>query len=259
MSDQTTLSPSRLVVTAAGLKPVGTTRAASPCRCAMCGTEIQAGELLDAFMPGDAFTDTPALAAPTSTVVCGDCKAVWRKEFMQKYSKSVICAEGVFPFAKMENQAYWLLNPPATPYIVIVSDQQQQHLVWRAPVNTSQDLMRIRFGGAVLAIRRQVLRQALEASSRLTERLNAGNKKAGTKTPFERLDWHIEDLRHGRLRLDILALTDEQSRQDINLLRRLTPGEYWALCVLIAGKTPVRPDPVITPATGMPIAEKGND
>lgn len=248
----TVISPSHLTVMAAGLQPIGIWRAGTPCRCAMCGTAIQTGELADNFLPGDSFTDHPALAAKSSGVICGDCKAVWRKEFLQKYSKSVICEEGVFPFAKMENQAYWLLNPPNTPFIMMLSDQQQQHLVWRAPVNLSRDLYQIRFGGSVLTIRRPVLLEALAASKYLAGRLNEGAKKPAFKSPFERLDWNMADLRHGRLRHEALALRDEEALKAIALLRSITPGEAWALCVLLAGKEPVRPEPAITPQTGLP-------
>lgn len=244
------ISPSKLTVMAAGIAPVGSRKAQEDERCAMCGTSILAGDLIDDFSPGDSFTDHPALAAKCSRVICADCKAVWRKEFMQKYSKSVICKDGVFPFAKMENQAYWLLEPPETPFVIIVSDQQQQHLIWRAPVNYSRDLYQIRFGSTILTIRRPILLESVKAARSLVDAMNAGGKKPAIKNPFERLDWAIEDLRHGRLRQDVLALPDAE--KEIALLRSLTPGEMWGLCVLLAGKGPVRPDPSITPKTGLP-------
>lgn len=249
------LSPSRLTVLAAGIKGVGTRQAKEACRCAMCGTTIQQGELLDDFSPGDSFTDYPSLACPTSKVICGDCKAVWRKEFMQKYSKAVITAEGIFPFAKMENQAYWLLNPPSTPFLIIVSDQQQQHLVWRAPVNRSRDIYQIRYGGSVLTIRPKKLAEALEASAFLVERVNQGLGKGmkAIKNPFERLDWEMKDLRHGRLRRDVLSLLNEPSadeariKNSIALLQGMSAGEMWAMCAMLSGKLPVKPEPVLSP------------
>jgi CRISPR type IV-associated protein Csf1 len=253
MSSQT-LSPSRLTAKAAGLKPMGSRKAEEECRCAMCGTKILAGEMIDDFAPGDGFTDHPALNYPLSPVICGDCKAVWRKEFMQKYSKSIISEEGVFPSAKMENQAHWLLNPPNPPFIFILSDQQQQHLIWRAPVNLSRDVYQIRFGGTVMTVRRDMLLKAFSAAKRLVETFNAGKSKAEQfkgKHPFVRLDWNLEDLNHGMLRQDFARLEDEQSKQDIALLRRLTNGELWALCVLLAGKDPVKPEPVCTPTSGL--------
>lgn len=248
----TILSPSRLTVLASGIQPAGSRKSKNECRCAMCGTTIFAGDLIDDFAPGDAFTDYPALAAKSSDVICADCKAIWRQEFLQKYSKSVICDEGVFPFAKMENQAYWLLNPPQSPFIMILSDQQQQHLIWRAPVNLSRDLYQIRFGSALLTIRRLILVEAMEASRYLVELLNATEKKPRTKSPFVRLDWEMSDLRHGRLRDEVLSLPGDEAQKMVGLLRSLTPGESWALCVLLAGKEPVRPEPVLTPKTGLP-------
>ena len=248
------ISPSKLAVTAAGIRPVGSQRAKKECRCAMCGTEIKVGELLDDFVTGAGFTDYPALACKPSKVICGDCKAVWRKEFMQKYSKAVISEEGIFPFAKMENQAYWLLNPPKTPFIMMVSDQQQQHLVWRCPVNYSSEIYQLRFGGSTMTIRRTVLLDALAAAQLLVRTFNEGKKKGEQiKNPFWRLDWNMLDLRHGLLRNDLASLQDDESMKAKDLLRSISSGEMWALCVLLAGKEPVRPDPVVTPSNGKSI------
>lgn len=237
-------SPSELAVTAAKLEPSGTHHASGLCHCAMCGLTIQAGELISDFNYGDTFTDFNALAYRESKVICGNCRTIWRSEFMGGYAKSVMTEQGIFPFSKMENQAYFLLNPPRTPFLMLLSDQKKQHLVWRSPINTVRDVFAFRFGSALLVIRHQYLLQALDATKLLVDKHNEGKKKMHhIKTPFVRLDWNLTSPSHGQIRESVLSLDDAESRRAVGLLRGATHGEKWALCPILACKSPVKPEP----------------
>jgi CRISPR type IV-associated protein Csf1 len=236
------VSPSHLVIEATGIPPLGTRKAKEAYRCAMCGIEIHPGDMIDDFLPGEAFTDHPSLADQGSHVICGACKAIWNKDFTQKYSKTVISREGIFPFAKMEHQAYWLMEPPEPPFIMIQSDQQQQHLIWRAPVNLSREVFAIRYGNRILTIRRGFLQEAVEACKSLAAKLPKKTGKS-VKLPFHRLDWKLESLSHGRWRNE---LYDLDAGEEISTIKRMSFGELWGACVILNSKAVSKPEAVMS-------------
>lgn len=241
-------SPSELVLRACGRQPLGAP-AKKPGRCAMCGFEHQPGDMVEPFKPGDSFTDWSSLRNPESRVVCGWCAAVRGKEFTQTYAKSVVCSEGLFPFAKNDHIAYWLLNPPSGPFLMFASDQKIQHVIWRTDVSRSPDVYNIRYGEQQFMIRREKLLSGLDACRQITAALNAGRKKAAINTPFKLLSRDLSSLDHGALRSDVLELakSDTAVQQAINELMTLTHGEIWGLNALIYAKEPHRPEPVFIP------------
>lgn len=249
------ISPSELTVAASGTALGGGTAALIDGRCAMCGQTHVAGELVQPFKPGATFTDLSALACATSRVVCRACIAVWTLDFTQRYAKSVVCAEGVFPAAKNDHIAYWLLNPPPPPFLFYLSDQKQQHLVWRAPVNLSTELYQVRFGMKTFTIRRAHLAAALESARTLAaalsdERRAKGNRGAPVKSPFTALARENDDLHNGMLRNSVIALAagSPALQAHVDTILHCTPGEIWGLSALLYAKEPHRPAPSLVPA-----------
>lgn len=249
------LSPSDLTVEAAGLSLSGGMAATAPGRCAMCGKPHASGDKVQPFVFGTGFTDVPALADLGSRFTCLSCVAVWNENFMRTYSKSVICREGVFPAARNDHIAYWLLNPPKPPFIFILSDQKQQHLVWRAPVNLSNEVFAVRFGIKVLVIRRAKLQPAVDAARALALAASTvpNRRGAALKSPFVSLAREHDNTKHGVLRADVLACvaTSPQLQAHVDYLAGCTDGEIWALTALLYAKEPQRSEPALFPTQAL--------
>lgn len=229
------LSPSRVALEAAGRGPVGTFKAKDHGECAFCGHAYAASELVMPFAPESSFTDYGSMKRPGSKFLCGWCAGAWNVDFTQKALKTVMCSEGVFPAASNADIAYWLTNTPKGNWIWVMGDQKRQHIVWRATVNTSQELFQIRHGENNMTIRRSHLVNALDAARRLAAVASAGRKGAALKSPFMRLSRDLDEPVHGMIREDLhrLAQTDVQVREDVRILQSCTPGELWALTALL--------------------------
>lgn len=226
------LSPSVIYCHAAGVQPQGEARLSRTALCAMCARQIPAGELAThgqgLFDAG--FNNKHELAAGAS-VVCGHCMALWGRAFMQTHSKTWACSKGVFKFASSRDQARLLFEPPQEPFVAILSTSKQQHLIWRTPVTyDGQRMIYVRRGDEVLSIRRELLiNDALPAWSALLEMMAAqGMKGLPAVLDRELLASHM-----GQVRRDVAARAAERGLKDrVQLLNRLSTGEWWALNVL---------------------------
>lgn len=247
------ISPTQLIIQSIGLAPVGTEVATAAGRCVMCGGTYAEGDVIEPFSPKDSFNDYPDLAHPTGSHVCGACKATWRAEFQQGLTKSLVCADGYYPFFSNDAVSYWLLNPPPPPYLMFISTKQRAHVVWKAPVNMSRDLMFVRHDDKILRIRRGHLLECIDAAHVLSNLLVSA---AQTKTPKKAarpfinpliVDRTLQDARHGMLREDVPALAgdDPAALAAIRTLQLATPGEAWALAHLLYATNPVKPEPSV--------------
>lgn len=249
------MRPTKFILDAIGEQPAKASHATEPGVCAMCGFPHSIGDPVVPFAPGGSFTDYTNLLAPESKLICGWCAACWRRDFTQTYLRSVVTPEGIFPCASNDHIAYWLSNPPASPFMIFLGDQQQQHVVWRTPVNASGDAIVMRFGERLMIVRPQHLRRATEAARRLaeaiTERraLKRGRGRPATcKNPFARLSRDLDEQRHGTLSNEAFETVGEKEdlRQHLEALLSATPGEIWALNATLYAKNPSRPDPIRT-------------
>ena len=239
-----TLSPSQIALEASGRKPVGVCKVKCDGSCAFCGHAYLAGELVMPFAPISSFTDYGSMKSPGSKFLCGWCAGGWHVDFTQKALKTVMCADGVFPAASNADIAYWLTNPPKGHWIWVMGDQKRQHIVWRATVNTSQEIFQIRQGENNMTVRRAYLFAAVDAAKNLADVASKGHKGSALKSPFMRLSRDLDEPLHGMIREDLhrLAQTDVQVRSDVRVLQSCTPGELWALTALLyAEPSLVRP------------------
>lgn len=239
-----TLSPSRVALEAAGRKPVGVFKAKCDGDCAFCGHTYLTGDLVMPFAPESSFTDYGSMKRPGSKFLCGWCAGAWHVDFTQKALKTVMCSEGIFQAASNADIAYWLINPPKGNWVWVMGDQKRQHIVWRAVVNTSQEIFQIRQGENNMTVRSKQLFVAVDAARRLSVVASMGRKGAALKSPFMRLSRDLDEPVHGMIREDLhrLAQTDVQVKHDIQLLQSCTPGELWAMTALLyAVPSPVKP------------------
>jgi CRISPR type IV-associated protein Csf1 len=231
-----TLSPSRLFREAAGIAPKGQLTMPDDGCCAQCAAPIHRGEPAAStalWITRESFNNKFDLGVPESPYVCSDCCALYHKDYLQKYSKSYACRAGVFRLASNAEQCWFLLHPPEPPFIALISDTQQQHLIWRAPVNWSAEQIKVRMGDRVLLLRHKVLLQAVEAVARCSVAM----EKAGLKGrhPFQKLDRELGNMEGTAIRRDVqrIAAGDAAVSADLALLEALSLGELWGLTVLI--------------------------
>lgn len=232
----TLLSPSRLALEAAGRKPVGSHVATADMgACAMCGTTIGPGDIYSPFEVTNTFMDRPSLADPFSYLACGHCTVVRsEKEFLQRFSKSVVTRDGFFKIASNDDQASFFLNPPAPPFLAFVSDATQQHLIWRTPVSYSKDVFQLRFGNRVLMIRHKVMMRTLAAFNALHALLETHVSGGPTKFQMVGFDRELYGTRHGQFStapILLAAARPELEREIIDHVEQVhsaSPGEYFA-------------------------------
>lgn len=256
-------SPSKIALHAAGLPQVSEYALKENSNCVMCGIAMQAGDLAGAWKPKDTFTNWTQLRAPESTHICPDCAGVWRTEFTQAWVNGAIYnINGVHKVNSADTMAHALLNPPATPFVWVRGDQKIQHLVWRTPVTTDQNLLMIRLGEKIAAIRRlwvvdafQSIRaveeiiKAMPKDQRLPKRANPGNEFG----IFKYLDWGIDSVDHGLLSDGFIKLAssgEDYAQPFFNLknqIETLNFGEIWALMILLKSKNPIQPEVVAKP------------
>lgn len=243
------IRPTELVARAAGIAPLQVQVADIPGRCAMCGHPHEPGTPIAPFAPADSFTDYPSLIAPNSTVICGWCAATWSQDFTQTHLKSIICEQGVFPAASNDHIAYWLLNPPEPPFMLMIGDQKRQHVVWRTPVNLSKDIITLRFGEQLFTIRPKALKEAVDQINVLISAFNASSKKK-RKSPFMSLSRDVDTQMHGLIANEILAFVETRPELQVCLdtINALSSGELWGLTSVLYAQNPHKPEAAKTPA-----------
>lgn len=249
------ISPSQLLIEYLRIPLMGGGKAEHDGRCVMCGGYYKAGDLCDPWAPPASFMDYCDLQNPSGTHVCGACVTVNArgKDFMQTYTKSVACKEGVFGFFSNDAVAYWLTNPPEPPYLAFISTQQLGHIVWKAPVNLSRERMIVRYNDKTLVIRRSHLLEAVESARLLSEAKiadeiaaqTAKGKKRGKPTSFHspiKLDRTMEHPDNGTLApwVDEIAAGDPVLMRAAQTLRSSTVGEIWGLTHILFAKKPSR-------------------
>lgn len=233
------LFSSALYRQAANLEPSASGVVNAATHCVMCAAPLEEGDRANPLTRntfGDAFNNKLDLRALSGTHVCGDCQALWSKDWLQKYSKTFACTQGVFKLASNDDLAAFLLTPPEPPFCAIISTRQQQHMIWRTPVSLSQDYFVVRLDGDLLTIRRAVLLDALAAYKHaehvMATVLLDGRKKV-LKGPAAMFDRQLEASTMGTLRTDVEGLLRQTGDTwVIEKLHALSIGEWWALNVL---------------------------
>ncbi|MGE4341415.1 MAG: type IV CRISPR-associated protein Csf1 [Pigmentiphaga sp.] len=248
------ISPTQLLISYLRIPTTGKSTADHDGRCVMCGGHYAVGDPCEAWKPTASFTDFADLQNPWGTHVCGACLAVNArgKDFMQDYTKSIVCKGGVFGFFSNDAVAHWLVNPPEPPYLAFISTQKLGHIAWKAPVNLSRERMVVRYNDKTLVIRRAHLLESIEAAKALSEAKIADEiakaaekkgKKIGRPTAFRapvRLEREMENPESGALApwVDEIAAGDPALMRAAHTLRSATVGEIWGLTHILYAKTP---------------------
>lgn len=235
----TILSSSALYRQAAKVPPEAHGIVDSDSYCAMCAAPLPAGTAANPITKHTfdaAFNNRADLRATSGRYVCGDCQALWTKDWMQKYSKTFATSDNVYKFASNDQQAAFLLNPPEPPFCAIFSTKQQQHMIWRTPLSLSRAIYVVRVDGDLLQIRQAHLLEGLrayrhaEAVMATTPLERTGRKLKPPAALFSR-----ELARHdmGCVRADVAELLRQTGDAwVIDTLHGLSMAEWWALNVI---------------------------
>ena len=178
-------------------------------------------------------------------VICGYCVHLTTKKVMQSTQYVCITAEHVLPMRQLAHKKWLLLHPPEPPFVVVQGDTQLAHLIWRTPITESKDLWYVRLGRRQLIVRMPLVREALERFDAIAERFAAvqppqkkGKDPRRLRSPFASLGYDLDELDLWRIRSDVRRyLTPD----DLAMIPRLRPGEYWALAILSANKEATNP------------------
>ena len=226
------LTSSVIVAAALGIKPDGV-KAKKEGLCAHCAAPIKIGELSIAFSVGPAFMDDHYLAAKGSDMTCGHCVVLMNKDVLSKHSHGIFTQDGVLPFRKWFDVDYGIRNPPSIPFVMLYATANNQHMAWRAPVNYSRDLFRVRVGLRDLGINRAKLISAFDTGRRMGRQI--GKELTATsksfESPFRALssDLKNEGVDCGAMYWDVDA---KCSAQDIAQMQNLSLGELWGMAFL---------------------------
>ena len=226
------ITSSVVVATALKLLPDGVP-AKMPCTCALCGLEISEGDVSAPLILGPGFMDDLSLACRGSDTICGYCARLIAVDGLRASGYGAFGANGAFPFRKWVDIASALLSPPEPPFVMTYATANNQHMAWRAPVNFSRDVYRVRVGLRDLLVRRAVLHRAVEACQVLGTL--AGYVTTGKKTlpnPYVMLSSDLKEIEHGRLKKmtgDLFEKGGQEAKEAFGLIRNLSLGETWAL------------------------------
>lgn len=216
------LSAARIATQALGLTPLGKpwTGASGELTCSLECRPIEHGEPVIDWKAGANFMDDAKIAR--TGLISGWVAPLLTKKVMSSTQAALFCAEGAFKLGRDVWRAWAFLTPPKPPYVMVLGDSKMQHLIWRAPVTLSNDLVRFQLGARSMMVRRRRLIDAMD-------RLRALDGPA-----FQVLDREGLKHNHGELRSDC---PPELAR----VLADLTPGEIVALAVL-AKATRIEPE-----------------
>ena len=253
------ISGTRFFAECLKIPPQGDRTATEPCRCVLCGGEIAKGELISTFKPQSSFVDWNSLQFNSGTQQCGYCKAVAIPKFMTISMKGIVTHEGFFPFGGNDAIAYWLRNPPTTPYMAFINNAQMAHVLWKTPVSTSPDMFYVRLDDQNFRLRLRHVIKGAEAYTTIKDSAMAlydqTSKEERGRYYFDPIttDRDMEATTHGQFSWKSLAYLEAKPElaSAYHTLKQLTAGELWAMRNLITAKKTVRPEIKILPGQAL--------
>lgn len=209
--------------------------------CAMCAQPIASDQPRRRLSSlGKSFTDF-AWLAHGSKGICVPCTAVGDRKFLAANMRGIACSEGLYPFKKNNDIAYWFHHLPPTPFTITVSSAKMQHMHWKVPLSTSRELFFMYIDGQNYTVRHQKVLEAIDANRAFrAQQLEGLDPKKAAKTTIRDLiykDWKTPFT----AALDCAA-TPEQTAA----IRSLLPGELWLFTRImnIDAESVKKPDPI---------------
>ena len=238
------VSPSAVVTHALGLASSGEdvcgAEQLGEC-CAVCGIPLVAGEPIDRLVLASSFTNHNDLADPAGRWRCGDCTTVMTEsEFQMSLATVCVSARGAVRIMTKQSRAWAFLEPPEPPFVIAIQNAKQQHVLWRAPVNYTREILLVRLGERIFRLRRRALVAARDACFALEEARARGipgwkpEKKDEVDSPFF-TDWKGKGAVTGQLKPWYWSLHTSGAVPAAlhDILVGLSAHEAWALAAVL--------------------------
>lgn len=222
------VSPSAILCHAAGIRVQSNHLAEADTACGMCGIGLSRGQaccdILKKF--DDTFTNRADLVEG-SRLVCMHCAAVWDESFwLSTGANGYTDGDEVVQLLSGQDKIRFLLDPPKPPFIVYQKVAQQQHMVWRSPVNWDRRRIFVRLGDEVMTLDLQKVHAAVKAWREVAQKLEA----LGRKHAFAMLEQKLMTPGVGAVMPDAAQMaSDAGLGKQVQALDGLTAGEWWAL------------------------------
>lgn len=180
---------------------------------------------------------------------------------MDRTLASIFTEDAAWNVFATADRAHFLRNPPKPPFIVVMTDAKIAHMVWRAAITLDPDYWFVQLGRRSLGVDRLLALQALDASTQICEAMAMAQDDASTqmagkprrkpakaKAParhvFTDLDPKLLSSGNGSVRANARTFAMEHGmHEQLAVLDRLGPGEFWALHALVFSS----PDPAYKP------------
>ena len=221
--------------------------------CALTGTLVPAGvEGLVPWQAGVTFRDQYDIVDRQSSYVAQHTAAILERPYMQKYSKSVISPDGWFKFATTHDVAWFLLNPPTPPFVMIFGIAKMEHLLWRTPLSLSRELFFVRLGHRLLRINHARLLAIHATQASCVDAVNdwcEAEQRKPINAPFLPIGRELNIATSGMVHpalLDAAEAGIQPAADYIAQFRELSSGELWALGRIHAARslTLTAPEPL---------------
>jgi CRISPR type IV-associated protein Csf1 len=127
--------------------------------CGYCGVELKEGDAVHLLKFKKSFIDQNLCADGSSKYACPHCNEIMNRSkfLLPKLSTGIFTEQGAYPVGKNTNRAYFLKNPPKPPFLFSVNIGQSQHIVWKAPVNLSNEVFFVQLSNHVISINHKKL------------------------------------------------------------------------------------------------------
>lgn len=230
----TVYSPSRFIVHCTNQSLLGTATAKEDGYCALCGGPIFAGERVTPTSTlGESFNSKHDINGSGSDLICGCCKRVSSRDWMERLKKSLVTEQGVFVLASNAAQAQMILNPPPPPFLAYVATGQMQHVIWRSRVTVSHDEIFVRVGDTQLSFSSARVHKLLVSARALVELMRAHGLNG--KSPFQNSDRELKGPTGTALRPDLMRAieTDSAAMAHAAALGAMSLGECWAVGIAV--------------------------
>lgn len=114
-------------------------------RCFWCGAPAD-----EIYAPPSGFVGWGEVVSPGSLFICAGCRIATDESDRARRPRMwswLITAGGADGRTKGEIDTIqrWCLSPPKPPFAIVVAASGQKHLIYRAPVNHSRDLVTVQF------------------------------------------------------------------------------------------------------------------
>ncbi|EMO53921.1 hypothetical protein [Leptospira noguchii] len=145
-------------------------------KCYYCGSSCNQNFSVKEYVK-KTFTNRDIVAQPASMYVCGGCVASFAEKItvqlmddeirdtqrVRQYSWIITENSKIAATKKhIKELREVILNPPNPPFLIVLADSGQKHLIFRSKIAYSKDIFPVTLEDQVILVRSNVLRERIE-------------------------------------------------------------------------------------------------